>query len=310
MAVHTKRSTVEATTTRRHHPMFTRIVVVFDGTSDTLAAVQLAQRLSEPATVLIIADVLLPADVNVASVVRGRSKLDASFVATPVAGHGKVNVEFAAPRAANVAQGLHRLARETMADLIVVSGSRRHDAGRTLLGSNATATLHGAPCAVAVATTEPPNAVRRVGVAYDGTSSGLAAVLGASTIARSLGASLTVLGVVDTRGIDPAFGIEHIYGNVRERASKRTAAAAERVRDLCAVVHQVHEGDPVHEVLRLGRDSDLLVLGSQSQGRILRLALGSVSTKVVQRASCPVLVIPVGLHLPGEMPQPIASPEA
>lgn len=54
----------------------------------------------------------------------------------------------------------------------------------------------------------------------------------------------------------------------------------------------------MHEALSLGRDVDLLVLGSRGRGAVLRLLLGSVSTKVVRRARCAVLVMPEGVRMP------------
>ena len=49
------------------------------------------------------------------------------------------------------ARGLHDLAREQGADLIVVGSSRRGSLGRALLGDDARESLDGAPCAVAIA---------------------------------------------------------------------------------------------------------------------------------------------------------------
>jgi len=49
------------------------------------------------------------------------------------------------------AQGLHDLARERAADLIVVGSSRHGPLGRVLLGDDARESLDGAPCAVAIA---------------------------------------------------------------------------------------------------------------------------------------------------------------
>jgi nucleotide-binding universal stress UspA family protein len=53
-------------------------------------------------------------------------------------------------------------------------------------------------------------------------------------------------------------------------------------------------GDPAEAILEAARgaDSDLVVVGSRGQGFVARLALGSVSSKVVQRADRAVLVVP------------------
>ena len=52
---------------------------------------------------------------------------------------------------ASPAAGLHDLADTIAADLIVVGASRHTLPGRVLLGDDASASLHGAPCPIAVA---------------------------------------------------------------------------------------------------------------------------------------------------------------
>jgi nucleotide-binding universal stress UspA family protein len=50
-------------------------------------------------------------------------------------------------------------------------------------------------------------------------------------------------------------------------------------------------GDPGHAIVEAGKDADLIVVGSRGLNRLERVFLGSVSTKVVQRANCDVLVV-------------------
>ncbi|MGA2929434.1 MAG: universal stress protein, partial [Solirubrobacteraceae bacterium] len=54
-------------------------------------------------------------------------------------------------KAPTPARGLHRLARSSSADLLVVGSSRRGMIGRLMLGDDTRATLDRPPCAVAVA---------------------------------------------------------------------------------------------------------------------------------------------------------------
>ena len=51
------------------------------------------------------------------------------------------------------------------------------------------------------------------------------------------------------------------------------------------------KGDPAEALIRASRDADLQVVGSRGSGGFARLPLGSVSTKVVHHAACPVVVI-------------------
>jgi nucleotide-binding universal stress UspA family protein len=51
-------------------------------------------------------------------------------------------------------------------------------------------------------------------------------------------------------------------------------------------------GIAAQELITASKDSDLVVVGSRGGGGFSRLMLGSVSTQVVNHASCPVVVIP------------------
>jgi nucleotide-binding universal stress UspA family protein len=53
----------------------------------------------------------------------------------------------------------------------------------------------------------------------------------------------------------------------------------------------VGTGDVTEELVNASRDADMLVVGSRGGGGFARLLMGSVSSQVVQHASCPVVVI-------------------
>jgi nucleotide-binding universal stress UspA family protein len=52
-------------------------------------------------------------------------------------------------------------------------------------------------------------------------------------------------------------------------------------------------GDPAEEIMNVAakQHADLIVMGAKGLGTIDRILLGSVSTRVVQYANCPVLVV-------------------
>lgn len=64
---------------------------------------------------------------------------------------------------------------------------------------------------------------------------------------------------------------------------------------------ELREGDPVREILRLADSlpADLIVLGTHGYSGFERLVLGSVTEKVLRKATCPVATIP---HPPGFTP--------
>jgi len=51
------------------------------------------------------------------------------------------------------------------------------------------------------------------------------------------------------------------------------------------------QGDPGAFVVEAAKDADLIIIGSRGLNPVQRLLLGSVSSKVVHRAACDVLVV-------------------
>jgi nucleotide-binding universal stress UspA family protein len=82
--------------------------------------------------------------------------------------------------------------------------------------------------------------------------------------------------------------LEEVHGQMEAR---RQAIAT---RDGIAVETHVLLGSAVAEILRLAEETgaDLIAAGSHGRGFMGRLLLGSVSTALVRRAKCSVLVVP------------------
>jgi nucleotide-binding universal stress UspA family protein len=53
------------------------------------------------------------------------------------------------------------------------------------------------------------------------------------------------------------------------------------------------EGDPAETILNSAREwnADLIVIGSDSRGRLAHFLLGSTADSVIRKASCPVLSV-------------------
>jgi nucleotide-binding universal stress UspA family protein len=98
----------------------------------------------------------------------------------------------------------------------------------------------------------------------------------------------------------------HIYWNMPEfpeggLSEEQTRASLQQFVDLVAnetgekvpdVTLVVATGDPAAELIREAQNADLLVVGRRGSGGFAALMLGSVSSKVMHHAGCPVMVVP------------------
>jgi nucleotide-binding universal stress UspA family protein len=179
-------------------------------------------------------------------------------------------------------RGLHQLAEQEDADLIVVGTSHRGKLSQALAGVVARGILHGSPCAVAVA----PEGFRdrrpelaRVGVGYDGRPEAEQALTRAIELAKGSGASLRLIAVATASPlVEP---LQEVLDEGVSRASREVEASGKLA------------GGPAIRLLD-EHGLDLLVVGSRGYGPIGRVLLGSLSSEVVRDPSLPVIVVPRG----------------
>ncbi len=136
-------------------------------------------------------------------------------------------------------------------------------------------------------------------VAIDGSAPATQALTTAADLARRYAARLTVVAIAP---IHPALSmptepmLPPIVGESerpRYRALVDAAVRDARAAGATAVDGVCEEGAPVDEILLFleKHPADLLVVGSRGLSTAQRLLLGSVSSALVHRAPCPVLVV-------------------
>ena len=151
----------------------------------------------------------------------------------------------------------------------------------------------GATTATSVATPldQSQPAVVKIVVGYDGSSVAKRALDKAAALAGD-GARVTVVAVVEPY---PRSGVtipanRDVDESHRRRTQLDEARALLADRGIQAETPQLR-GKAADVLAEASRDADLLVVGSRRLNRVKGLLLGSVSSKLVPRAACDVLVV-------------------
>jgi nucleotide-binding universal stress UspA family protein len=278
--------------------VYANVVVGIDGLSGGRDAVALAQTLAPADVALSLAHVRViaalpsrgsPGAFDVAEHDRSRELLQREQRSSA----SETETDAVSIAATTVGAGLHDVADNRAADLIVVGSCHRSAVGRVLAGDDARSVLHHAPCAVAVAPAgyaERPTRTKTIAVAYDGSDESEVALAHATLLARDLGAKLVARTVVEPH----VFGGANwaVAGVAVEDPEAAAAAARARLGDLNELELDVIVG-PVREALAaLSEQVDVLVCGSRHQTAGKRVLLGSTSDYLARHSACPFLVTP------------------
>lgn len=273
--------------------MFEQMVVGIDGSATGRDALALARELAGPQSQLVLANVYIagtwPARGNAGAFTTGQRD-QAHEVLEKARAEAGIEAKLATVASHYVGRGLHELAEDVGADVIVVGSSRKGLTGRVWHGNDMRGALNGAPSAVAVAPggyADRPHALSEVGVGYDGSPESKRALDIARELAAHHGARLSAFEAVPVNaayaeGRHPT--AETIDGLVQ--------AALERLRQLDGVEPHAAYGEAGEELALYGASVDLLVVGSRGYGPVGRIIHGSTSHHLAGAARCPLLVVP------------------
>lgn len=185
----------------------------------------------------------------------------------------------------SVAAGLHRLAQEQSADLLIVGSHHEGRTGYLWSADRARATLRDAPCTVAVAPRgyagAADHSLRSVGVGYDESDEAQLALDMGRALGRALAADVQALEVVEaTNWRTPESG-----------AGWKAVDAGQRLSSLAGVTGVVVEGDVHEHLCGFAHEVDVLVLGSHHHGVLSRLVLGDTAAGLTRHVPCVLLVM-------------------
>jgi nucleotide-binding universal stress UspA family protein len=191
------------------------------------------------------------------------------------------------------------LAESGDVDLVVLGSTHHAHVGSVAPGSVAERLLHGARCRLMIAPKgyaredHSQDRLRVLAVGYDGMAESQAALEEAARLAGKFGGSMRVIGVatpVPAIGAAAAAQAGPEAGpDFQTRLNEAVAELPSELRALPVLEH----GDPVQKLLEAAEVGvDLMVLGSRGFGPVMRLLIGSVSSRVIRAAACPVMVVP------------------
>ena len=285
----------------------TPLIVGVDGSERSRDALALAVQLAEPGQGVLLAHVhpygalsdLLSGD-DYARLVREVAESTLSAAHETLHPATERVMQLVSNR--SPAAGLHDLAAEKDAALIVVGSSHRSGLGRVLAGSVAESVLAGSPVPVAIAPrglAGSEESIRIVGCGFDGSPEAHAgARLGrrprsppARTPRGARRAPRIAFGGVSSAG---AFGYRSADDTLRRTLEQQMRDAIASLGPGVEVSGRLLDGDPSTALVDASTELDLLALGSRGYGPIRTVLLGSVSRTLVREGACSVVVLPRG----------------
>lgn len=136
----------------------------------------------------------------------------------------------------------------------------------------------------------------RILLATDGSQGSTVAADYALALARSWGASLTVMNVLEFQpGLDPENSVNQLYlTELMKQATNELIELKARAVDRGISTHtRIATGIPSEEVLSVAVEDtlDLIVVGTRGRSGLRHVLLGSTAERIIQGAPCPVLAV-------------------
>jgi len=137
--------------------------------------------------------------------------------------------------------------------------------------------------------------MKKILIAHDGSKPSEKALKKAFEIAEKFGSSVTVISVVPELYLTELMEMDRtrILTTLTEEAKKTMDKIRKNTVGLKSLRTIIKQGNPAEEILETAKKmkADLIVTGSHGRHGAQRFLLGSVSSKIVDNATCAVLVI-------------------
>ncbi|HEY6887790.1 MAG TPA: universal stress protein [Solirubrobacter sp.] len=287
----------------------TSILIGVDATARSEDAIAFGRQLAHATKAALIVASIAPGPAEPGSPAREEAHASVQRMSGLLAGVDPERIHTGVTSGQSPAQGLQELASSDSATLIVVGSTHTGHLGRVRPGSTGERLLAGAPCAVAVVPygyrTQREYALKRIGVAYDGSVEAKSALAAGVAAARALDAVLEVVTVIpsDVYGAPalmagPSYIIvaSDVEAGIRKDLDETLAALPTDVTSEGVVL----EGRPWRRLAEKSAELDVLFVGSRGYGPLHAVLLGGTSGPLMREAQCPVIALPRDTRTPLE----------
>jgi universal stress protein A len=144
-----------------------------------------------------------------------------------------------------------------------------------------------------------PFGLRKIVVPVDFSKAGQAAIDYAASLATHFKAGMILIHVIQrVYRADEGSYIQISTRRMRQRVTKDLRTLKMRLPAALEIQIEVQEGSAFDEIVTMAREAnaDLIIMGTHGYTGMRHALLGSTAERVVQHASCPVLVVPSGVH--------------
>ena len=144
-----------------------------------------------------------------------------------------------------------------------------------------------------------PKPIRNILCATDLVTTPRAVLQTAATLARSTGATLTILHVLRPPVFSPGQDLDAVTLDRLQKRGRLWAVkslqklSAQTSRDGVPTTLLLREGEPADQIVRAGRavKAGFIVMGTHGHRGLTRLFMGSVAQRVVSMAPCPLVTV-------------------
>ena len=255
----------------RRSAMYREIIVGYDGRERGQDALALGELLAEAGAAQLVVAGVFQFDPRWRDQSTRMREAEAEYARAIEAVAASVGAEPEAVPNSSVGRGMHELAEEIGADLIVVGSSHRSRAGQVLAGNVGQLLMHASPCSVAVAPHGFADSERReleeIVVGYDGTDEARMALNDATDLARASGALLKLVTVSEP----PPTSYGRAGGRTAGWHALKESIDASMRECLDEGMASLPEDLPAEGVLAHGEPADLLAEIATAEGALLVL---------------------------------------